>query len=365
MNFQNKNCTGRNCTFLLFILVLMFVSNSVLAAKREYWIAADEVVWDYAPSFPVNLMSGQEFTPEQLVFVENGIGRQYLKSVYREYTKGFAAVRPRKQKEKHLGILGPVIRAAVGDHIVVHFKNNTRYPASIHPHGVFYTKAHEGTPYNDQSTKKADDSIAPGNEYTYRWRVPKRAGPGRNDPSSIAWIYHGHVDEPVDTNSGLVGPIIITRRNKQRNDGSPRDVDREFISLYTVFDENISLHLDENLTRCISGSCDPEDEEFQESNLMHGINGLVYGNNQGYGMHQGERVRWYILGMGTEVDLHTPHWHGATLLHNGNRLDVTEVLPAATKTLDMQPDATGIWMYHCHVNDHISAGMMTRFFVIK
>ncbi len=91
MNFQNKNYTDHNCTFLLFVLVLMFASNSVLAAKREYWIAADEVVWDYAPSFPINLMSGQEYTPEQLVFVENGIGRQYLKSVYREYTKGFAA----------------------------------------------------------------------------------------------------------------------------------------------------------------------------------------------------------------------------------------------------------------------------------
>ena len=27
-------------------------------------------------------------------------------------------------------------------------------------------------------------------------------------------------------------------------------------------------------------------------------------------MRQGERVRWYVMGMGTEVDLHTPHWHG-------------------------------------------------------
>jgi FtsP/CotA-like multicopper oxidase with cupredoxin domain len=70
-----------------------------------------------------------------------------------------------------------------------------------------------------------------------------------------------------------------------------------------------------------------------------------------------------ILGMGTEVDLHSPHWHGATLLHNGNRVDVTEVLPAATKTLDMQPDVRGRWMYHCHVNDHINAGMMTNFIV--
>lgn len=67
INFQNKNCTGCNCTFLLFVLMLMSASNSVLPAKREYWIAADEVVWDYAPSFPINLMSGKEFTPEQLV----------------------------------------------------------------------------------------------------------------------------------------------------------------------------------------------------------------------------------------------------------------------------------------------------------
>jgi len=74
-------------------------------------------------------------------------------------------------------------------------------------------------------------------------------------------------------------------------------------------------------------------------------------------------VRWYIMGMGTEVDLHSPHWHGTTLLHNGNRLDVTEVMPAATKTLDMQPDVSGKWMFHCHVNDHISAGMMTSFSV--
>ena len=60
--------------------------------------------------------------------------------------------------------------------------------------------------------------------------------------------------------------------------------------------------------------------KVSESNLMHGINGLVYSNNQGYVMQKGQRVRWYIMGMGTEVDLHTPHLHGATLLHNGNRL---------------------------------------------
>ncbi len=343
-------------------IVLNLVSSSVLAAERVYWIAADEVNWDYAPSFPINRMSGKEFTTEQRVFVEDGIGRRYLKSVYREYTAEFETLKQRGSQEQHLGILGPIIRAEVGDKIVLHFRNNTRFAASIHPHGVLYTKAHEGTSYNDGDDQKADGIVPPGGEYTYQWYVPHRAGPAENDPSSIVWIYHGHVDEPADTNSGLIGPIIITRSGVANKDGSPQNVDREFISMFNVFDENISHYLDANLSRCPE-TCDPDDEDFQESNMMHGMNGLVYGNNQGYVMQKGERVRWHIIGMGSEVDLHTPHWHGATLLHNGNRLDVTEVLPAATKTLDMRPDVDGVWMYHCHVNDHITAGMMSTFTV--
>ena len=356
--FQNRI----NGPAIIVMLLLGIVSSSVSATTRVYWIAADEVDWDYAPSFPINRMSGEEFAADQRVFVDDEIGRRYLKSVYREYTKGFGTLKQRGKQEQHLGILGPVIRANVGDKIVVHFRNNTRFPASVHPHGVFYTKAHEGSSYNDGDSNTADGSVAPGGEYTYQWNVPLRAGPGENDPSSIAWIYHSHVDEPADTNSGLIGPIIITRTGQGRKDASPRDVDREFATLFNVFDENASLYLDANLARC-GESCNPDNEDFQESNLMHGMNGLVFGNNQGYVMQKRERVRWYILGMGTEVDLHTPHWHGATLLHNGNRLDVTEVLPAATKTLDMVPDVDGIWMYHCHVNDHISAGMMSTFTV--
>lgn len=345
------------------IVWLALVASPVLAA-REYWIAADEVQWDYAPAFPINPMTGKEFTPEQRVFVEQGIGRRYLKSVYREYTAGFRALKSRRAEEMHLGILGPVIRATVGDRIVVHFRNNTSFPASIHPHGVRYTMDNEGAPHAHAASNEhqPDGVVAPGGEFTYSWDVPERAGPGPNDPSSIAWIYHSHVDEAADTNAGLIGPIIIAKREFASQDGVPRDVSREFISLFTVFDENASVHLATNLAAC-SGICDPDADEFQESNLMHSINGLVYGNNLGYSMRKGERVRWYILGMGTEVDLHSPHWHGATLLHNGNRLDVTEVLPAATKTLDMQPDVLGRWMYHCHVNDHINAGMMTNFIV--
>ena len=37
------------------------------------------------------------------------------------------------------------------------------------------------------------------------------------------------------------------------------------------------------------------------------------------------------------------------------------LLPASMKTLDMTPDNAGTWLFHCHVNDHIDAGMLALF----
>ena len=110
-----------------------------------------------------------------------------------------------------------------------------------------------------------------------------------------------------------------------------------------------------------TSSIDPQDDSFVESNLMHSINGFVYGNLKGLDMKQNEKVRWCAMGMGIETDLHTPHWHGQTLLFDGMRTDIAELLPMSMKTLDMVPDVKGSWLFHCHVNDHIEAGMSALF----
>lgn len=343
-----------------WVTVICEVHAAGTGSVREYWIAADEVMWDYAPSFPLNKISGKTFTPEQKVFVDDFIGRKYLKALYREYTSGFRELKQRQSDELHLGTLGPIIRAEVGDTIVVHFRNNTRFPASMHPHGVLYHKDSEGAPYADNTggADKADDAVPQGGNHTYIWEVPERAGPGPSDPSSIVWEYHSHTDEPADTNAGLIGPIIITRNGMALPNGKPRDVDREFVTLFTIYDENSSGLFQANASgyEYAFGT-----EAFEESNLMHSMNGYVYGNNQGYDIEKGQKVRWYIIGMGTEVDIHTPHWHGVTLLHNSERIDVTEIMPATTKTFDMVADNSGTWLFHCHVNDHIIAGMQTTF----
>ena len=110
---------------------------------RTYYIAADEVNWDYAPSGRDEAM-GMPFDALQKGFTESGphqIGRVYKKAIYREYTDAtFTALKKRRAGDAYLGLLGPILRAEVGDTIKVVFKNNATHPFSMHPHGVLYQK---------------------------------------------------------------------------------------------------------------------------------------------------------------------------------------------------------------------------------
>jgi FtsP/CotA-like multicopper oxidase with cupredoxin domain len=185
-------------------------------------------------------------------------------------------------------------------------------------------------------------------------------------------------------------------------DGSPEDVDREFVTLFTVFDENKSPFLKQNMETFAGNassanqmesmpmdnnmsmnmdtgnnmssmdsmsmgsgnmehSSNTTDSMNMDSNMKHSINGYIFGSMPGLNMTEGEKVRWYVMGMGGEMDMHTAHWHGQTLLSNEMRVDAIEVFPATTRVLDMVPDDPGTWLYHCHVNEHIDNGMEAMF----
>ena len=81
-------------------------------------------------------------------------------------------------------------------------------------------------------------------------------------------------------------------------------------------------------------------------------------------MKRGERVRWYLLAIGNGINFHTPHWHGNTVLKNNERTDVIALSPAQMVTVDMVPDDPGIWLFHCHIADHMRAGMSAFYQVL-
>jgi FtsP/CotA-like multicopper oxidase with cupredoxin domain len=273
---------------------------------RTYYVAADEVVWDYAPT-GTNQAEGRPFDDVEKHFMDAGptlIGHKVKKAIYHEYTDAtFKTLKPRPAEWEHLGFLGPIIRAEVGDTIQVVFKNNAKFPASMHPHGVFYKKDSEGANYNDGTSgaDKADDGVKPGETHTYTWPVPERAGPTAGEGSTAFWMYHSHVDEIRDVASGLIGPLIVTRKGLARPDGSPSDVDREIVAGFLEVDENHSWYLEEN----VKTYADPKkvkitngpfaslvaapdfDGYFRET-----INGFSFGHTPAMSMKQGSRVRW-------------------------------------------------------------------------
>ena len=339
---------------------------------RMYYISADLVTWDYVPSGR-NEVLAKDFDDTAKVFTGSGpgrIGTRYVKCLYRGYSDGsFQHVRARSPEERYLGILGPIIRAEVGDTIKVVFRNTCPFPTSVHPHGVFYKKDSEGAPYDDRTggRNKDDDAVPSGGRHTYTWKVPERAGPGPHDGSSVMWMYHSHTDEVADTYAGLMGPMVVTRKGMAKADGSPDDVDRELFALFFIDNETGSPLLRRNIKRFGTKPMPvnpEEDEEFVEHNLKHSINGYIYGNMPTVTIRRGQHVRWYVMSMGTEVDLHTPHWHGNVVTVGGMRMDVVDLLPATMIIADMVPDNPGLWLLHCHVNDHLTAGMNARYRVL-
>ena len=175
---------------------------------RTYYIAADDVQWNYMRTAPTYVLRGEN----ELVPVPPAKSNSYRKAMYREYTDDtFKTLKPRPQEWEHLGILGPLIRAEVGDTIKIVFKNNSSIICSMHAHGLSYDKDSEGAYYSEaaavppDATKKGD-AVKPGERFTYTWSVPERAGPGPGDPSSMLWMYHSHFNESRDMNSGLIGP---------------------------------------------------------------------------------------------------------------------------------------------------------------
>jgi FtsP/CotA-like multicopper oxidase with cupredoxin domain len=352
-------------------------SQKAAAGKvRTYYLAADDVTWDYAPGGidgitgePVNATGFfRGATADERI--SKPVSTKYLKTLYREYTDDtFKTLKPRPAEWDHLGFLGPVIHAEVGDTIKVVFRNNGDHPYSIHPHGVFYNKDSEGSPYQDGTSgkDKADDGVAPGGTHTYTWEVPERSGPGPMDSSSVMWMYHSHVNEVKDPNTGLMGAMIVTGRGKAKPDGSPKDVDRELVLMFSQVHEEDSWYFLKNVNVADKPAAPPPglSQNFYPYFVTFSLNGFAHGTMplDALTVRKGERVRWYVMSSTNDFDFHTPHWHGNVVTVNGMRTDVAFMGPMQMITADMVPDNEGTWLLHCHVSFHNTAGMNGRYAV--
>jgi FtsP/CotA-like multicopper oxidase with cupredoxin domain len=292
---------------------------------REYWIQVDSVEHNLVPT-GYDQMSGQRFSARDTSFWALG---------YRAYTPGWA--QPLAGDEllgPNRGIPGPIIRAEVGDRVLVHFRNNDthyRWPHSMHTHGFRYDPGSDGA-YVDIRPTTPGTAVMPGESYTYTWTaVPTSVG---------TWLYHDHAamtaigaGPPImefNAELGMFGHAVITDRHTSR-------VDREF---FLFFHDAYQSHIP---TLSQDFDC---------------FNGTAYlGNTPTFTARVGEKVRWRVASLGKEF--HVFHIHGHRWKNTAGSWTDSEILgPSTTLTVEYTEDNPGQWLYHCHVTDHMNGGMV-------
>ncbi|XP_055956020.1 hephaestin-like protein [Patella vulgata] len=343
------------------------------APVRRFAVAATEVNWDYA-TVQSDFVSGIGLNDPRAdgnIYIKhdnNFIGTVYKKAVFKAYTDtSFSTPVTRGFDASHLGILGPVIQAEVGDFIEILFHNDASRPYSMYAHGLMTNKSNEGYFYSDGRPITGQHSVQPGQTVIYRWYVAARSGPGKGDPNCIPHLYYSAVDRTRDVASGLVGPMEICRKGTLDQNNRRRDVSREFHLLFKMFNENLSWYLDDNIQQHAKGRLGTEfdiDALFEESNKKFSINGELYGNLKGLLMLQNETVVWYLYALGAKTGLNTVHFNGNTVVRQSQmnrRTDTVEVYPGMSEAVTMFAENPGSWMVNSDVDVHFTSGMMAPY----
>lgn len=368
---------------------------------RTYYIAAEQDTWNYAPSGWDNWLGVPiHASPRATSYVNTLAGLTWQKALYRGYTDDTFTVRTKQMSSS--GIQGPLIRAELGDLIQIYFKNNlTNNYASMHAMGLQYSKENEGSLYANTTDGSApsfggQEAVSPGSCSVYKWFVSTDAAPDQGLNSKM-WSYHSFVNMQADINAGLVGPVIVYNTGTMK---ATMAQNREYTLLYNNFDESSSFLASVNAEKYGNASSyHPQQVQLampytgnltnwkpqlvnmptvklssSQAPQYHSLNGYIFANVPAFEMCQDDDVLWYVYAVSIQSFLrrlealliftkygmasHVFHLHGNNFKHNGNYYATKSLNDGNMFTLPMKAGLQGVWQVLCHVNNHLSDGMV-------
>uniref|UniRef100_A0A672J2R2 Coagulation factor VIII, procoagulant component n=1 Tax=Salarias fasciatus TaxID=181472 RepID=A0A672J2R2_SALFA len=306
---------------------------------RHYYIAAEEIIWDYESSTD-SLVSCSEMRRGMRKFLP-----EYKKVVFRAYRdKEFLRPVGRGELEEHLGIMGPVIRTEINDLLTVRETASCCFSSSASP-GV------------------SGEPVPPGETRTYNWRVTWKQGPTESEFDCKTGAYYSTVDKDRDLNSGLIGPLVICKSGTLQTHLNTQIGIQEFSLLFHTFDETKSWYMEENLQRYCAPPCQANTADPWYHTT---INGYVAETLPGLVMAQRQPVRWHLLNVGSDREYHAVHFHGLPFTVHAkeeHRMGVYNLFPGVFGTVEMNPPTVGTWLVECTVGDYQLAGMRAKLLV--
>ncbi|CAJ1058485.1 coagulation factor VIII isoform X1 [Xyrichtys novacula] len=341
--------------------------RSLKPKEETYYIAAEEITWDYGIKKPHQLIKLREMRRGIRKFLP-----EYKKVVFRAYwDKNFERPIGRGELQEHLGIMGPVIKAEINERFTVIFKNKASRPYSFHLHGV-YDHAHGISAVQTHSPEAPfgvpGEPVPPGEARTYNWGITKKQGPSDSEFDCKAGAYYSTVDKERDLHSGLIGPLLICKEGTLRTRQKRQPNVQEFSLLFHVFDETKSWYMEENLQRHCTPPCEvnTEDPWYHTSNKFAAINGYVAETLPGLMAAQHQQVRWHLLNVGSDGEYHAVHFHGVPFIvhtKQEHRMGVFNLYPGVFGTVEMKPPNVGTWLVENTIGEYQLAGMRAKLLV--
>ncbi|XP_068950841.1 coagulation factor V [Petaurus breviceps papuanus] len=333
--------------------------------KWEYFIAAEEVIWDYAKVNPDNMDKKYKFWYNNLA---NQIGTRYKKVVYKQYQDESFTKRIENTDPQETGILGPIIRAQVRDTLKIVFKNMATRPYSIYPHGItLSTDEEKAMNFSTSGNNTLVKAVQPGETYTYKWNILESDEPTGNDAQCLTRPYYSTVDIPRDIASGLIGLLLICKSRTLDNRGVQRTADSEQQAVFAIFDENKSWYFEDNINRFLENpsSVKRDDPKFYASNVKNTINGFLPETIPTLGFCYEDTVQWHFCSVGTQDEILTLHLTGHSFLCGKRHEDVLTLFPMSGESVTVTMDNVGTWMLSSISSNQRNQNLRLRFRDVK
>ena len=242
---------------------------------------------------------------------------------------------------------GPTIRVTEGERVRITLVNRLPVDTTIHWHGIDVPLDQDGVPGLSQHP------VEPGETFVYDFIA---TNPGTR------W-YHSHVDSNMQIQLGLYGAFIVDPREPE-----PVRYDREFTYLLTekALDVTPAVAMGNADIRNREGGNGRGGAFIPDLFLMNGRSGVAIDAIE---VKPGERVRIRMINAGNQV--HAMHTHGHSfriIATDGNPVplpaqllkDTVLIGPAERYDVELVANNPGVWMFHCHINNHAANGMVTE-----
>jgi FtsP/CotA-like multicopper oxidase with cupredoxin domain len=239
---------------------------------------------------------------------------------------------------------GPEIRVREGDHVRITLINHLPVGTTIHWHGLNVPADMDGPAGLNQAP------VEPGQSFVYDFIAT---------PAGTRW-YHSHTDVATQVMLGLYGAFIVEPKTGAVH------YDREYTYLLAEWDNELTPEVATGAAprgprdSTLRGGEFGTDEFLMDGKMDEAIPPIV--------VKKGDRVLIRLINAGTMA--HPIHLHGHSfkiVATDGNPVpeaaqltkDTVLIAPGERYDIVFEANNPGVWMLHCHIENHAANGMMT------